>query len=81
MPWPAFSRLLLFDLRGLGLSDPLGPNEQLTLERSPVDLLAVFDEAGCERAALVANNMSGFSRGRLGPVGGKLCECCVLRGR
>ena len=55
-----FSRLLLFDVRGSGLSDPLGPSEQPTLERSAADLLAVLDEVGSERAAVVANNLSGL---------------------
>jgi pimeloyl-ACP methyl ester carboxylesterase len=56
----SFSRLLLFDMRGSGLSDPLGPSEQLTLERSAVDLLAVLDDVGCDRATLLANNLGGL---------------------
>jgi class 3 adenylate cyclase len=55
-----FGRLLLFDVRGSGLSDPLGPSEQLTLERAALDLLAVLDDVGCDRAALVVNNLCGL---------------------
>src|SRR5438445_6162905 len=45
----AFSRLLLFDRRGTGLSDPVpGP---ATLEATTADLRAVMDAAGSEPAA------------------------------
>ncbi len=47
----SFARLILFDKRGTGLSDPLqGPQ---TLEERMEDMLAVLDAAGSERAALV----------------------------
>jgi pimeloyl-ACP methyl ester carboxylesterase len=55
-----FSRLLLFDMRGSGLSDPLGPTKQLTLEPTAMDLLALLDDVGSDRAALVANNLCGL---------------------
>src|SRR5207247_5622614 len=48
----SFSRLVLFDRRGSGLSDPIaGP---VTLEEQMDDVLAVMDAAGSERAALFA---------------------------
>jgi class 3 adenylate cyclase len=56
----AFSRLIRFDARGSGLSDPLGPYEQPSIEGPPSDLLAVLDATGSERAALVANNVTGL---------------------
>ena len=52
----SFSRLILFDKRGTGLSDPItGP---LTLEERMEDVRAVMDAAGSERSALL-----GFSEG------------------
>jgi class 3 adenylate cyclase len=47
----SFSRLILFDKRGTGLSDPLqGPQ---TLEERIEDVRAVMDTAGSERAAVI----------------------------
>ncbi len=46
----SFSRLLVFDRRGVGLSDPV--SEVPTLDDRMVDVLAVMDDAGVERAAL-----------------------------
>jgi len=54
----SFSRLILFDKRGTGLSDRV-PNAQLpSLEERMDDLRAVMDAAGSERAAVF-----GFSEG------------------
>jgi class 3 adenylate cyclase len=47
-----FSRLILFDRRGTGLSDPLAGAQ--TLEDQIEDLLAVIDAAGARRPALFA---------------------------
>jgi class 3 adenylate cyclase len=55
----SFSRLIRFDNRGTGLSDPLGLNEQPSLEGQAKDMLAVLDAAGTERADVVANSTSG----------------------
>jgi class 3 adenylate cyclase len=52
-----FSRLILFDKRGMGLSDRPGP--PATLEQGMDDLLAVMDSAGCERAALFGVSEGG----------------------
>ena len=58
----SFSRLILFDKRGTGMSDPV-PIEQLpTLEQRMDDVRAVMDAAGSQRAAIV-----GVSEG--GPLG------------
>ena len=46
----SFSRLILFDKRGTGLSDRVSPVQ--TLEEGMDDVRAVMDAAGCERAAL-----------------------------
>jgi pimeloyl-ACP methyl ester carboxylesterase len=48
----SFSRLILFDKRGTGLSDRVPPNELPTLEQRVDDLRAVLDAAGSERAAI-----------------------------
>ena len=54
----SFSRLILFDRRGTGASDPL-PSDDWTWEEWVEDLLAVMDAAGSERAALAANADGG----------------------
>jgi class 3 adenylate cyclase len=55
-----FARLILFEGRGFGLSDPLGLSEQPSLELQAKDMLAVLDAVGTERTALVANNVTGL---------------------
>lgn len=47
----SFARVILFDRRGVGLSDPAGGAP--TLEERMDDLRAVMDAAGSERAALL----------------------------
>jgi class 3 adenylate cyclase len=49
-----FSRLVMFDRRGAGLSDPL--TEGGTLDAHVDDALAVLDAAGIERVSVVAAN-------------------------
>ena len=56
----SFSRLIRFDMRGSGLSDPLGMSEQPTLEARATEMLAVLDAAGCSQGALVANQVTGL---------------------
>ncbi|MEJ7787704.1 MAG: alpha/beta fold hydrolase [Solirubrobacteraceae bacterium] len=53
----AFSRLIIFDKPGTGLSDPI-PHLP-TLEERAADILAVMDDAGSERAALLGFSESG----------------------
>jgi len=53
----SFSRLILMDPRGLGLSDRL--TDVPTLDERVGDLLAVLDAAGSERAALFGNADTG----------------------
>jgi class 3 adenylate cyclase len=45
-----FSRLILFDKRGTGLSDRVAPDELPTLEERMDDVRAVMDAAGSDRA-------------------------------
>lgn len=55
----SFSRLILFDKRGTGLSDRV-PNADLpSLEQRMDDVRAVMDAAGSERAALVGHSEGG----------------------
>jgi len=53
-----FSRLILYDRRGTGLSDRVV--EEHTLERDALDVLAVLDAAGSERAALFTYGLGGL---------------------
>jgi pimeloyl-ACP methyl ester carboxylesterase len=54
-----FTRLIRFDMRGLGLSDPVSPKDWPTLEQRADDLLAVLDVVGSERAALLGGVQGG----------------------
>jgi class 3 adenylate cyclase len=56
----SFCRLIRYDPRGYGMSDPRGRADALSLEEYAQDLLAVLDAAGSERAAVLANNFQGL---------------------
>ena len=56
----AFSRVLSFDKRGTGLSDPVAVSELPSIEEWMDDLRAVMDDAGIDRAVLIANLASSF---------------------
>ncbi len=55
----SFSRLILFDKRGTGLSDPVPVSALPTLEQRMIDVQAVLDAAGSERAALLGVSEGG----------------------
>jgi pimeloyl-ACP methyl ester carboxylesterase len=55
----SFSRLILFDKRGTGLSDPVAIADLPTLEQRMDDLRAVMDAAGSERAAVLGHSEGG----------------------
>ncbi len=55
----SFSRLILLDKRGTGLSDPVPIAELPDLEERMDDVRAVMDEVGSERAALAAASEGG----------------------
>ena len=55
----SFSRLILFDKRGTGLSDRVSLNELPTLEQRMDDVRAVMDAVGSERAALMGVSEGG----------------------
>ena len=55
----SFSRLILFDRRGTGASDPVPMDAIPTWEEWTQDLLGVLDAAGSERAAIFGNADAG----------------------
>jgi class 3 adenylate cyclase len=55
----SFSRLILFDKRGTGLSDRVSPNDLPTLEQRMDDVRAVMDAAGSRRAAVLGISEGG----------------------
>ncbi|HEX6400223.1 MAG TPA: alpha/beta fold hydrolase, partial [Actinomycetota bacterium] len=56
----SFSRLIVFDRRGSGLSDPTSMREENTLEAGMDDIRAVMDAAGSERALVVGLQDGGM---------------------
>jgi class 3 adenylate cyclase len=80
----SFSRVIRFDHRGSGLSDPLGLSEQPSLEQRAGDMLAVLDAVGSEQAAIVANNTAGlvaifFAASYPDRVGSLVLDGCYAR--
>jgi class 3 adenylate cyclase len=55
----SFSRLILFDKRGTGLSDRVPPDDLPTLETRMDDMRAVMDDVGAERAAVLGHSEGG----------------------
>lgn len=55
----SFSRLILFDKRGTGMSDPVPNNELPTLEERMDDVRAVMDAVGSARAAVFGGSEGG----------------------
>jgi class 3 adenylate cyclase len=53
------ARLIIFDPRGMGLSDRIGGGDLPTLESRMADTLWVMDAAGSERAALLGHDATG----------------------
>lgn len=56
----SFSRVIMFDKRGVGLSDPVALAAPLTVESWTEDLSAVLDAVGSQRAVVAASDMAGF---------------------
>ncbi len=56
----SFSRLILFDKRGTGLSDAVPLDHLPTLEQRMDDVRAVMDAAGSERAAIFGSSEGGL---------------------
>src|SRR5437762_4762581 len=56
----SFSRLILFDKRGTGLSDPVPLDRLPTLEQRMDDVRAVMDAAESKRAVLFGSSEGGL---------------------
>jgi class 3 adenylate cyclase len=56
----SFSRLVLFDKRGIGLSDPVPPNDAPSLEAWMDDVRAVLDACGSGRPAILGYGHGGL---------------------
>ena len=56
----SFSRLLMFDERGVGLSDPVSIDSLPSIQEWMDDLRAAMDAAAFERATLIANMAGGL---------------------
>ena len=56
----SFGRLIMFDKRGTGLSDPIPTSSLPTLEEFMEDIPAVLDAVGSDRPALIANIGGGI---------------------
>ena len=54
-----FGRVILFDKRGTGLSDPVASSHKPALEDRVADLAAVLDAAGSKKAVLLGNGVGG----------------------
>lgn len=55
----SFSRLILFDKRGTGMSDPVPLDQMPTLETRMDDVRAVMDAVGAEKATLFGHSEGG----------------------
>lgn len=54
-----FSRVVMLNMRGIGLSDPLAQGESTTIEQWMDDISAVLDALGSTRAALLGTGIGG----------------------
>ena len=61
-----FCRLIRFDKRGVGLSDPVSGGEFPTLEQRMQDICAVLDAVGSQRTVLLGTSEGSQDR-----------ECCL----
>jgi class 3 adenylate cyclase len=57
----SFSRLIRFDLRGIGLSDPLGSSDTPTVEQWASDTLAVLDAEAVSHTAVLGVSFGGLA--------------------
>ena len=56
----SFSRLIRFDPRGIGLSDPISPSSPPSIEDWVSDAEAVLDAVSSERAAILGQGRGGM---------------------
>jgi class 3 adenylate cyclase len=55
----SFSRVIRFNMRGEGLSDPVAPRDWQTLEQRAEDMQAVLDAVGSQQTALLGGAFGG----------------------
>ena len=72
----SFSRVIVFDKRGTGLSDPVGAAP--TFDERMDDVRAVMDAAGSERAVLVGYSEGGVIAALFASTYPKRCRALVL---
>jgi pimeloyl-ACP methyl ester carboxylesterase/DNA-binding CsgD family transcriptional regulator len=75
-----FSRLILFDKKGTGLSDRLDPDTLPSLELRMDDIRAVLDAVGSERAALFGTLGGGAMCGLFAATHPERCLALILYG-
>jgi class 3 adenylate cyclase len=57
----SFARLVRFDLRGIGLSDPLGSSDPPSVEQWAGDAMAVLDAEGVRETAVMGVSFGGLA--------------------
>lgn len=72
----SFSRVIVFDKRGTGLSDPVGAAP--TFDERMDDVRAVMDAVGCEQAALVGYSEGGVIAALFASTYPDRCRALVL---
>ncbi|MFQ5967213.1 MAG: adenylate/guanylate cyclase domain-containing protein [Acidimicrobiia bacterium] len=80
----SFSRLIMFDKRGVGMSDPVTGNQFPTLEERLDDVRAVMNAAGSDEAVLFGNSEGGalavlMATAHPGRVSGLVLFSCYAR--
>ena len=73
----SFARVVQFDARGIGLSDPVSPAEPPTLEQWVDDAICVLDACGCDEAVLFAPRDSTLQAVMLATVHPARVSCFV----
>ena len=73
-----FARLIHFDRRGTGLSDPVPPDAVPDLETQVADVIAILDAAGSERPAIFAIQVGSLIAMLLAATHPERCRQLVL---
>ena len=76
----SFSRLILFDKKGTGLSDRLNPHTLPTIEQRTDDVRAVLDAVGSEKAALFGTLGGAAMCGSFAAACPERCLALILYG-
>ncbi len=76
----SFSRLIIYDKRGVGLSDPVSADELTQFGARIEDPLAVMDAVGSSRATLFGHSEGGATAIRLAATNPERVEQLILTG-